>query len=452
MEKKENLRSFVILSAGLIFYLVLFFMDGVMTSPDTQSYVMSHYSREPLYPTFLALFRSIFGADSYFTVVVFLQCILAAIAMWRLTVVLDRQFTFDKLSVFVVVALQFTVVLLCRFAASRKATYCNEICSEGLAIPLFLFFVSQLLTFIWEKKYSSLLVCMFYAVCLISVRKQMYIVFIIMGVIYLILFMVKQIPLKKFLLAVSSILGVLLLTVGIDYLYNFCTRGTWMRHTADSAAMAVTVLYCSDSEDSAYFQDSDMGELIHNIMKIAEERKDTYISTSGNWLNQYQHYANHFDAIGYGIVNDSYYEYLDTHFTLTEAEREKKIGELNKEVIAVLLPVQWKQVAKVTIINMIAGLCNTISNAKNLFTWYNIFFTVVYIVLLIRCICKKNNIPLLWFSFLVFLSTAVNVGVVGLMIFAQTRYMIYNMPLVYIAMYLMVRDFCKDKWRKGKMA
>ena len=34
----------------------------------------------------------------------------------------------------------------------------------------------------------------------------------------------------------------------------------------------------------------------------------------------------------------------------------------------------------------------------------------------------------------------VNVIVVGLMIFAQTRYMIYNMPFVYIAMFLMVRE------------
>lgn len=450
MFKKAKFQDIVIFGINLLFYITFFFIDGVLTSPDTQSYVTNHYSREPLYPTFLALFRYVFGVNNYFTVVIFVQCILAAIAAWWLTVVIARQYKLDKLSVSVIISLQFAVVLLCRFLAVRKATYCNEICSEGLAIPLFLFFITSLLIFIWEKRYSSLLACMVFAVCLISVRKQMYITFIIMIVIYLSLFIVKQISFKKFLISLISVLGVLLLTIGIDYLYNFCVRGTWMRHTADSAAMAVTVLYCSDSEDSEYFQNPEMEELIHSILKIAEERGDTYISASGNRLEQYDHYANHFDAIGYGIVNDSYYDYLDTNFTLTQSEREEKVGELNNEVIAVLLPVNWKRVVKVTFNNMVAGLCNTVSKASNAFIWYNILFTLIYILLMIRCMYHKQNVPLVWFSFLVFLATAINVGAVGLMIFAQTRYMIYNMPFVYIAMYLMIRDFGQDMWKKKK--
>ena len=41
--------------------------------------------------------------------------------------------------------------------------------------------------------------------------------------------------------------------------------------------------------------------------------------------------------------------------------------------------------------------------------------------------------------------------VVGVLIFAQTRYMIYNMPFVYIAMYLMLREMYfiwKDKVKR----
>ena len=44
----------------LAFYLFFAFYDGVVWCADSDSYVIMHECREPLFPTFLALLRSIF--------------------------------------------------------------------------------------------------------------------------------------------------------------------------------------------------------------------------------------------------------------------------------------------------------------------------------------------------------------------------------------------------------
>lgn len=450
MNKKSSIRQILVLLSSLAFYLALFFMDGVLVSNDTVSYVQFTHGREPLYPLFLALFRFIFGENSYFTVIVFIQCILAAFSVYRLTAVIDERFHLDRLSICAIPFFQYAVVLLCRFAAVRKATYCNEICSEGLAIPLFTLFMTEVLQYVWYKKKKNLIIGMLLGVCLILVRKQMYIVIAIMFVVFMFMLIARQIRLKNFMWCLLAIAGTVFLSIGVDLLYNLCLRGEAMRHTTDSSAMVITTIYSSVKDDSVYFTDKGVQQLYSDIMEEVEDKQYSYKFAEGNWLDKYEHYANHYDLIAFEVVNPHFYEYLDANFTLTENEREKAFDELNSIMLKTLLPKNFTQIVKVTISNMLTGVCNTISKAWSLLIWYNVLFVVIYLVLMVRCMYLHKNQSLAWLCITILVATVINVGAVGLMIFAQTRYMIYNMPFVYIAMYLMIRDFGQDMWKKKK--
>ena len=50
---------------------------------------------------------------------------------------------------------------------------------------------------------------------------------------------------------------------------------------------------------------------------------------------------------------------------------------------------------------------------------------------------------------IILLSTIANVCVVGVMIFAQSRYMMYNMPLIYVVMYLWLLSYFNE-WKKKR--
>ena len=446
--KKNDYVQIAVMGICILFFCFLFFIDGVQFSADSQSYIGFSYGREPLYPLFLTFFRLLFGNDVYLIVVVFVQCMIWAVVTSHLTGIFRKKFHLHTFSVGIVLAFQLSVVLLCRFVASRHATYCNEICSEGLAIPLFSVFVVKLLEYVWDRKNCDLIFTMLSGAALISVRKQMYIAVLIMGCISFLLFIGRKISFKKLFLAWGAALTAFLLASGLDLLYNFCLRGEAMRHTTDSSAMVITLLYCADSEDAGKFDDPAMASLFQNIMQEAEESEYTYRFAEGNWLNRYVHYSDHYDLLAFGVVNPHFYEYLDETVRVTGVERELAFDDINRVFISTLLPVHWQRLLHVTADNMLVGLCNTVSKAYPILTWYNILFGICYIGLMIFMAVRQKK-DAFWLALTVLVSVLVNVVAVGVMIFAQTRYMIYNMPFVYIAMYLMLREIYL-RWKSKK--
>lgn len=451
MKKREAGTSLIILLVNLLFYLVFFVADGVNLAVDSQSYITGAYSREPLYPVLLWIFRTVFGESRYFFWVILLQCLLAAIAAWRFTTILRKKLELIWFPLSVVITLQFAVIIMLRFAAHRGSTYCNSICSEGIAIPLFTLFISELLLFVWEKRGRNLLIVMFYAVALLSTRKQMYIVLAIMGIVYVGMLAARKMNVRKCILAIATVVGALFLAVGADMLYNLVHRGEAMRHTTDSSALVISTFYSSKLEDADYFADTDMKNLFITIMTGIEEGEYSYKYAQSGWMQLYNHYSDHYDSIAFDIVNPAFYAYIDSSGIYSDNEREKCFTKLNYEVLKTLLPVNWGQMAKVTMANILTGFCNTVSKPHRFLNWYNALFYVLYLLMMVRLVIKKQNNSLFWCAFVVLAATVVNAGAVGVMIFAQSRYMIYNMPLIYVALFLMLYFYAKEFFMKRKM-
>lgn len=59
--KAETVLNGILLAASFLFYLLFPLLDGPVWCVDSASYVTMDISREPLYPTFLALARNISG-------------------------------------------------------------------------------------------------------------------------------------------------------------------------------------------------------------------------------------------------------------------------------------------------------------------------------------------------------------------------------------------------------
>ena len=83
-EKRGRVWDICLFAAALGFYLFFAFYDGPVWTKDSLSYASMNITREPLYPTFLWLFRQAFGEESYLMPVIIAQSILAAYAAWKL--------------------------------------------------------------------------------------------------------------------------------------------------------------------------------------------------------------------------------------------------------------------------------------------------------------------------------------------------------------------------------
>lgn len=152
MGKKWDKWELGLLAVSLGFYLFFAFYDGPVWCKDSLSYATMDLTREPLYPTFLWIFRRMFGEESYLVPVVFVQSLLAAYATWKLAVTVKRDKGNSNILALLSVLFQFGVTILCRFVAARRSSYICSIMTEGLGLSLYVLFIVQLYRYMMEEK------------------------------------------------------------------------------------------------------------------------------------------------------------------------------------------------------------------------------------------------------------------------------------------------------------
>ena len=99
---------------------------------------------------------------------------------------------------------------------------------------------------------------------------------------------------------------------------------------------------------------------------------------------------------------------------------------------------------KVYISSLSEGFVNSVAKRNSVLDIYALFIYLLYIALMIYNFVKKN-VNKGYLGLLVVGAIAVNVAVTGALIFCQTRYMIYNMPLFYAVLVIMLPDTILNK-------
>lgn len=435
------------LGVSIIFFVLWFCVDGIRVAVDAESYVTFSMSREPLYPIFLAVFRKIFGQE-YFTWVGLAQSIFWAFSVWYLCDVLYREIKLSRFSYIVLLGMNFGVCMTTRFLTVRKALYSLDIASEGLAIPLFMLFVTELFLYTSGQQKKHLIWIIVLGILLISVRKQMYIVVPIMGIIFAAMWLFKQIKLKKLILlwvlTILTFFGAVLFDMG----YNFVIRGEAVRHSTDSSALLINAIYVATADDASKIENEQVRELFLNIVDTKTEMGWGYEAAPNGLRNLANHYSDNFDHIAFENVNPKFYEFLGKQGIEDYVEVELAFGELNDYMFSSIVGKNLFKMLHVYVANLTKGACNTVAKDSGILIPAVVVLYIGFVAMGSYLGLKQKLIPEVRFAFVTAVCVIINIAVVSAMIFSQSRYMIYNMPLFYCSLYVMFCKICKMVLKK----
>lgn len=470
--------DYALLALCFLFYLLFPILDGPVWCVDSAGYVSMHISREPLYPTFLALCRWIAegcGADPLMTAVV-LQSLLAGAAAWTAGWAVRSVKQGSRCLQAAAVLFQFAVTLLNRFAAKRGSAYSDSILTEGLGLSLFVLFSVFLFLFLRTEKKSCLCWTLLFSFLLVSLRKQMMITLLIMGILFGWYELIRRRRVRRFLCLALLIIGVFFAGKLFDRTYQYAVRGVWMEHSGNSMGILCTLLYSSDpGRDEGLFEDETIRQLYLEIMRQADEQQILYPYAQSGWLKTAIHYADSYDAIGYGIINPVVEGYLADHYDLSETEAAMRYDEICKEMSGALFRQEPLPLLRVYLYNTWQGFVNSVAKAHPLLS---IYAAAAYLGVGIasgyllrqrkkmRKYLSAHTGPMsvryeerieqidtsLCFTFVVMTGIVVNALVVGLIIFAQPRYMIYGMGLFYTACAMLARDIWAGLRQSGQQS
>ena len=467
-EKKENLSkerhtaSWIRLAVSAVFYMAFCFIFGVQMGADSRGYINMVSAREPVYPLFLWALRSVFGEASYLGIVILLQNILMAFAVWWSTEEIGKRFRLPGFVLAGMLAVHFGVACICQFLAERGAIYSNMIMTEGLTISLWLIFMILMFRAVLDRDGKAWILALLLAAVMMDTRKQMAVGYITICAAMFFGRMGKEAPgkyWKGLLVTVCGCVLSILLAMGGTRLYNYVLRGNFAQNTRDMNLVLTTTLYAADKEDASRIEEEAVRELFLLTMDKLEETESNYRFAGKGWRALEAHYEDHFDVITIDTTGDLYIDYAVERGFAKGIEAEQEADRMSAVIVRSLFADNIGTYLRIYEASILNGLINTVAKRSSLLDWYALAAYIGYIVLMLLCLRKEACRTEGMVGVFVLLAILVNVGVAAALIFCQTRYMIYNMALFYVAGILMLwkliaaarEDREAEKREKGKL-
>lgn len=427
----------------LIFYVTMCLIYGPQLGADSNGYIHMISAREPVYPLFLMIFRMVFGEVRYLYAVAFAQNLLMAFAVWYLTMYLRKKYAWKEWMTYVMIAMHFAVAMLCQFAAGRASIFPNSILTEGITLSLWLIFITFLLKALWEKHMRYVLYALILAAVMMDARKQMAVGYIVLFGTLLLGWIGQKGYFKRMAAVTGMIFCSILLALGGTRLYNYVMRGEFTQNTRDMNLVLTTSLYIADKEDAALIEEPVVQELFRQVMAILEEKECNYRFAKPGWRNLEAHYGAHYDKITVDTTGPMFIEYAMEQGFAEGLEAEQEADRMSGVIVSSLLADNLGTYLKVYLASVGNGLINSVAKRNAILDWYALAAYLIYIGLMGICLWKKETRRIGLFGLTVLISILVNVGVTAALIFCQTRYMIYNMALFYMAGVLMLYEWVK---------
>ncbi len=442
-ERTNNKKSFWICLALVLaaFYVLAAMLEGYRLYPDSHSYISMEFSREPMYSVFLALMRRLFGwggEDFWLQAAAIVQSLLTAWAGWYFTRRLTELFRLRAGESLLLALCTLLPSLFCRFFANRRAMYSYSMISESLAFPLFLAFLTCLAVYTLRGEKRDFARSAVLALLLISVRKQMYITLPLL----LLAALWRGIRFGRFWLRVLSAMlaaaAVLLANSLLDRGYNYVLRGEALRHSGDMRFVTTMLLYTAEPEDAAAIEDAELRGLFEEIYRQADEKQLLRRYAPEDWFGRNLFFMNHYDLIQFDCLRDTVEPRAMEKYGSDQTAVEREKDRINNGLNAALLPVGWTRVLRTVTDSFGMGLVNTAAAMKRPLIPAAALLYVVWLVLFVVNIRRRREDEAV-FAGLVLASILTNVALVSLTIFCQPRYTLYNMPVFYAGLLLLLR-------------
>ncbi len=505
---KEALRSKIfkcgLIAIPLIFYGIFWLLDGAVWCADSISYVTMYDSREPLYPTMLALFRTVCGyresvpmeEQPYLFWVVGMQSLLAAASVTGLVSFLSERFRLNGLTALTVMVIPLGTSLLNRFAARRGSMYSNCILTEGITISIYLLFFRHELEYVLTGSRRHFVMAAVMALLGISARKQMY----VLAALLIVGEMLRRIrerqsdggnsgrgsAVKKWLVLLVTLVLMLVASGIFDRAYNYVLRGAFVRHTEDNRFVTTVAMYAADREFAEYV-DPGIRDVFLEIYDECDAAGYLQNSAPGGWMDGVAHFAGNYDHIQLDVMEVVLERCVDDleYAPLAEASlHSERMDVVRSAFNASLIPHETGRLTGIFASNFMSGLVLTVARMNRVLAAYSVIAYAGFIVLLAvlfrngqrgrskpddgcapespdeGCVpgspadggladLPDGNTGLMaqdafLSGCLVLAGIVLNVGLVSAVIFCQTRYTIYNMPLFYVAGIVMMHAM-RDK-------
>ena len=419
----------------LILFWGQYLVFGLARSSDTTSFENFSPLVYPLYSVTLWFFRTLFGTETGYFLLGLFQNFLLAAAISSIVHYLKKAFTLDSFTYIFLLVLSSMMFIVQKWLTRAGMVSSNTLISEGITIPLYLFFFRHGLQALLEQNKKAFLFACLFATCIILTRAQLYWILVVVTVLWL--YISKPVSKKSLISAVLICAVIAGFIQGTRVIQNFSEQDE-QNKTPSSLYLLSTVVYCTEREDIDLFPagsaERELFMMTRDWMDMPEHLASIE-HESGGLTSRHQHFEAYYDLVK-GVLG-YYYNYLAEQGIV--ADMTTMTVTLVRDNLGVFL-LHCAQNALVGLIRTVAILRPGINALAGLF--------YLYLVVCLLISRKNENLKSIrQMTCLGLLCVLLNALVMGPGVFALSRYMFYNLPIMYYTAILFLRALFLE-WRK----
>lgn len=406
---------------------------------DSNQYIAMHIHREPLYPFFLWIFRTLAGEEGYLEIVRFLQNVLAAFSVIWLSARIRRIFGLKNFMTLLLCLIQLAPHVITPLFSASALVLSNGIISEALVLPFFYLFFAECLGMIFEGSRSCAVSALILSVLLALTRGQMMTAILVWALAGAGCFAAK----RQWRRIGIVILGAVVAFGGRSFLvksYNLAFNGYFMNNTFGPVGMLANVLYAADREDGERIVDEEVREYFYLSFDLAWEQQANYRYAPEGFLSRAAHLEQYHDMLKFDLIEEAWRDVHDAEgfkeYIPENVESDRVAGEIIKNVMPEVFG-RW-------LYDYLAlsayGLIRSVAVVHPLLNWYALFAYLSVIVLAAATLYRDRRSKAVRVTALALLSVLANVYATSLIIMCLSRYMIYGLPVFYISALLLLYE------------
>ena len=465
---RKNKTDFIPVCIFIVVFGFLFLTGEPTYAGDTFQHENQMIMREPGYALLIQLLRFL-SPQKYYWLLIAVQNLLAIVADTMVLSFMRRRFSLRFPESLLFTGILLMPHLMTPILSSAHLVLTNALMTEGILFSLYpLGFISLLKMIEAGKAIGRESFCtMGWFFLLSMIRGQMMVLFVVWFLVAYVLAVKNGIQETNkaaekgntFVLAENigrqgliAILTVFIIAFAARSVlirgYNFLEQGLFVGTVSGKAMSFANVLYVTDREDGEAIKDDALRALFYEIYDYADAAQMNYKYAPSGLLNRAAHHEQCHDELNFTYFAEPTKQFLkQTQGLYVDRFQELMIAvdQIAGKLSTALMPEVLVRYLRNYISVIALGFVRTVSYESTLLTWYAVFIYLVAVVLTVKLFKSGKKSQAAPFMAVVLLTIIGNVCATALMVQCISRYMIYNLPLFYMAGFLELRELTKIK-------
>lgn len=450
-KNREKLTDVLILTVFILFFGYMLITGEPQYLGDTFQHENQFVTREPVY-ALLIQFLKFISPQHHFELVIIVQNLLAVLANTIFVCSVRKMLNLKWYLIPVFISILLLPHIITPLAASSGMVITNALLSEGIAYSIYLFFIMYILKAIWSRNIlgkDSILA--FLSAVFMSLVRGQFMILILVWFMAMALIAVLQKKWKNIALLVVMLVVAFVGRGLIVKTYNYCEQGLFVDTASGKAMSVANVIYVADREDGKAIEDERLRELFNEIYDKAYADGMNYQFSPKGLLGRAAHHEECHDSLNFDYFAVFAKEYVTETTGITVEDYQLMMVETDKVasmLMAELLPEVIARYAYNYVAMISMGFVRSVAFIHPVFNWYALFIYLADALLTVFVWTKKHDSKAAPFMSLVLLMIIGNVMGTSLMIQCISRYMLYNLPLFYMAGLLELKELYELKKEK----